>query len=92
MTHALPSLLTVADVAQRWAVDQSTVRRLISRGTLTGRRIAGCVRVRVEDVLAYEEAGTISPPRSVPTPRPRPQTARPTTDWRVEFEAIKRSI
>lgn len=89
MSPSLP-LLTVAQVAHRLAVDQSTVRRLIQRGKLTGRKLGGCVRVREEDLEAYIEASKITAATPTPTPpRPRVQ-ATAVVDWRSEYERLRR--
>ena len=90
MSPTPPPLLTVAQVAQRLAVDQSTVRRLIQRGTLTGRKLGGCVRVREEDLEAYIDASKITAATPTPTPsRPRVQ-ATAVVDWRQEYERLRR--
>lgn len=91
MSPSLP-LLTVPQVAQRLAVDQSTVRRLIQRGKLTGRKLGGCVRVREEDLAAYIEASEIVVAAHTPAPkppRPRVQVAA-AVDWRQEYERLRR--
>jgi excisionase family DNA binding protein len=85
-----PPLLTVRQVAQRLALDDSTVRRLIQRGKLTGRKLGGCVRVREEDLEAYLEASKITAATPTPTPpRPRVQ-ATAVVDWRSEYERLRR--
>lgn len=88
--NTLP-LLTVAQVAQRLTVDQSTVRRLIRRGKLTGRKLdgCGCVRVREEDLAAYIDASEITAATPTPTPTPpRPRVQVEVRDHRAELAAL----
>ena len=54
-----PIYLTVRDVATRWHVGLSTVYQLKDRRLLPYHLIAGCIRFRLEDIEAYEQAGRI---------------------------------
>lgn len=58
--------VTCAWIAEKWACDQSTVRKLIRKGSLPAHKLGGMVRVRLSDLIAYEEAAA-EPPK-VPTP------------------------
>lgn len=49
-------LLTLPQVAARLQVSLSTVRRLITAGSLKAVRIGRSLRVRPEDLAAYIEA------------------------------------
>ena len=80
-------LLTVRQVAQRLAVDDSTVRRLIQRGNLPAVKVGG-VRVRPEELEAFIEASRITPPQPAPTPTRATKPAVSQGDWRAEYEAL----
>lgn len=53
-------LITVTELASRWSVHPRSIRRLIASGKLPAYRIAlsigrRSVRIRLEDVINYEE-------------------------------------
>jgi len=49
-------------IAKRWACSARHVRNLIHRGELTGICIGGPLRVRKDELEAFEHAARISPP------------------------------
>lgn len=49
----VPSLRTIAQVAERLQVDDKTVRRLIKRGELKAYRLGRQLRISDDDLLAY---------------------------------------
>jgi excisionase family DNA binding protein len=55
--HSLtgPPLLTVDDLATRWAVSATTIRRMERRGELESCRIRGLVRFRAEVIARFEK-------------------------------------
>ena len=55
------ALLPVRAAAERLAVHPATVRRLIARGELSEIRIGRAVRVRVEELEAFERSGGDGP-------------------------------
>jgi excisionase family DNA binding protein len=60
--HPTPTLLTPKALAARWQVSKSLVYDLAKRGHLPHVQIAGCIRLRPEDVEAYEQAGYVAAP------------------------------
>jgi excisionase family DNA binding protein len=52
-----PLFLTPNELAARWRLERSTVHELLSRGELPYYQIGGAIRVKWDDILAYEEAG-----------------------------------
>lgn len=48
-------LLTVDDVADRWRVSAKTVQRLVNQGKLASVRIGRQIRLRLVDVMTYED-------------------------------------
>jgi excisionase family DNA binding protein len=50
-----PTLVTYAQAAQRLAVSQMTIRRLVERGKLDAVRIGGAVRLTSNSVDAIAE-------------------------------------
>ena len=49
-----PVFLTIRQVAERWQVDEKTVRRLVGRGELTHHRIGQQIRIAMPDLVTYE--------------------------------------
>jgi len=49
------SHLSTADVAARWDVSTDTVRRLIRRGDLAALKVGRNVRIRLADLIEYEQ-------------------------------------
>ncbi|MBI5636516.1 MAG: helix-turn-helix domain-containing protein [Nitrospinae bacterium] len=49
-----PKFLTVLQVARRWGVSESTVRRLIEEGALTGIQLRHARRLSLASVVAHE--------------------------------------
>lgn len=45
--------LTVAEVAEMWAVSDDKVRADIRKGALSAYSVAGCIRIRYIDALSY---------------------------------------
>lgn len=60
--------VTCAWIAEKWACDQSTVRKLISKGSLPASKLGGMVRVRMADLIAYEKAAAEPPQTPIPKP------------------------
>jgi excisionase family DNA binding protein len=53
-------LLTVAETAARWKTHPETVKRRIRRRALPVLRFGrGMIRIRLSDVMSFEEAQTI---------------------------------
>lgn len=69
----MASLMTAAQVAERWACSPSHVKRLARSGQLRAVRIGNIWRFRLESVEAYE-AGATSGPAAV---EPAAPAARP---------------
>lgn len=65
--------VTCAWIAEKWACDQSTVRKLIRNGSLPGHKLGGMVRVRMADLIAYEAAASEPAPVPIPSPEPAPK-------------------
>ena len=56
-----PTILTPAEIAQRWKCTAAHIRRMIDNGELPGFRAGGkLLRVHLRDVEAYEEKGMIN--------------------------------
>lgn len=54
------TLLTVAETAARWKSHPETVKRRIRSGSLPALRFGrGMIRIRMTDILTFEEAQTI---------------------------------
>lgn len=49
-----PMMLTLKDVAERWHLSPSTVRRYVAEGELPVIRFKGALRFRNEDLDAFE--------------------------------------
>jgi len=49
-------LLTLAELADRWSVSVTTIRRLVWRSYLPSVKIGGQVRIRERDAEAYVTA------------------------------------
>ena len=49
-----PAFLSIRQIAQRWQVDEKTVRRLVWRGELTVHRFGAQLRIGVPDLVGYE--------------------------------------
>jgi len=49
---------SVQAVARRWNVSESTVRRLIDEGELSGVRIRKSYKIKLDSVLDYESRST----------------------------------
>jgi excisionase family DNA binding protein len=49
-----PTFLTVKDVAERWALSERQVRRIIASGELRVRHIGRSVRIAIEDIELFE--------------------------------------
>lgn len=62
-----PTMLRVADVADRWSLGRATVYRMLDRGELACRRIGGVVRIPLAAVEAVERG---DPPCPAPTEAP----------------------
>ena len=86
MNEPSPHLLTVAQVAERLAVDESTVRRRIAQGKLQAYKVGG-IRIKPEDVAEYLERSRIVIYQPEKLAKPKPKTARITSDWEAELEA-----
>lgn len=71
--------VTCAWIAEKWACDQSTVRKLIRKGLLPAHKLGGMVRVRMADLIAYEAAAAEPVPVPIPSPEPiaKPNADRP---------------
>lgn len=54
MTESLRERNTVTDVAHFWHVSRRTVYQLINNGRLSCVRVGGVIRIRRQDVEAYE--------------------------------------
>ena len=55
--HPTPTFLTPRELAARWRLGRSIVYELLSRGELPYYQIGGAIRLKLADVVAYEEAG-----------------------------------
>jgi excisionase family DNA binding protein len=81
------SALTVAQVAERLAVSEKTVYRLVRAGRLPHSRVGRAIRIESADLAALRleptatrmEDATAAPMRAVSAP-----TRRPHSRWRVE--------
>jgi excisionase family DNA binding protein len=63
-----PRFYTVEELAQRWQVNQRTVRREIERGRLRAVRVGNLLRIPTEVVARYEERRQTRPnPSAVST-------------------------
>ena len=71
--------VTCAWIAEMWACDQSTVRKLIRRGLLPAHKLGGMVRVRMADLITYEAAAAEPVPAPIPSAEPigKPSADRP---------------
>lgn len=56
-TPAEPRAFTPATLAKRWACSERHVRNMIDRGELPSFRFGTLIRVRLDDVQAYEARG-----------------------------------
>ena len=67
-----PVFLTIRQVAERWQVDEKSVRRLIERGELLEHRLGQqTIRISMADLVIYErlrQAGTSGVNRVHPCP------------------------
>jgi len=54
MTQDKP-FLTAAEIAERWAVCEMTIRRMLSRGELSHIKLGRSVRIPMSEVKAYEK-------------------------------------
>jgi excisionase family DNA binding protein len=80
-------MLTVAQVAERLGVDESTVRRRIAQGKLQAYKVGG-IRIKPEDVAEYlERSRVVTCQPETKVAKPKPKTARITSDWEAELEA-----
>jgi excisionase family DNA binding protein len=50
-------LLTTAEIAEQFNIDQSTARRWIARRKLLATRIGGQLRVRTSEILRFANIG-----------------------------------
>ena len=53
----LEQLMTLQAIADRWLVSVKTVDRLTKRGALFRIKVGRQIRIRRQDVLAYEKSG-----------------------------------
>jgi excisionase family DNA binding protein len=65
-----PVYLTTEDIARRYNVNEDTARRWIRTGRITGVRLGGAYRVRLDDLQRLEREGEDF---SVETPIERPE-------------------
>lgn len=57
-----PKVMTPAMLARRWQCSERHVRNMIARGELPAFRLGGkLVRIKHEDVLAFESSGGTDP-------------------------------
>lgn len=61
MRSDVESMLTVAEVAERWRVAILTVRRMIGDGRVRGVRIGKQWRIRLSEVERVEAEGAAKP-------------------------------
>jgi hypothetical protein len=59
---AEPVYLTPKDLKKRWKVGLTTIYDYKDRGHLPYMLICGCIRFRLEDIEAYEQAGYVAAP------------------------------
>jgi excisionase family DNA binding protein len=62
--YELPTLLSVGQLARRWAVDVKTLRGLIERRELPVIRLGRLIKVPLAVVLSFESQGSAAPARS----------------------------
>jgi excisionase family DNA binding protein len=77
-------LLTVAEVAQLYKLNQQTVRNWIDRGELSCVRVGRRVRIRWEDMEAFMEPAGPAPPACA---QPSRQRRGKRSGMRVEVRA-----
>jgi excisionase family DNA binding protein len=59
-----PTLLSVGQLARRWAVDVKTLRGMIERGELPVVRLGRLIKVPLIVVTSLESQGSAAPARS----------------------------
>ena len=57
------TLLGIDELAERWGVDRSTIRRMKDKGEIKAVKAFGNLKFNINDVLKIEGSGSIDPRR-----------------------------
>lgn len=83
----MTAALTVAQVAERLAVSEKTVYRLVATGRLPASRVGRVIRIELTDLAALRLEPAPPPVEDAPAPRLRAVAAprgRASSRWRFE--------
>ncbi|RAH97837.1 hypothetical protein DLJ53_28820 [Acuticoccus sediminis] len=92
MQGTSPQALLPRHVAERWGCSEATVRRMLRNKELPGFRAGGKLwRIRLEDVVRYEECQTGSASSTEDAGMPSGQVLEDLSAWRSERQTRRKA-